>query len=611
MKTNLFFKLFGVMVVIVILPLAVVGYRTHQLLSTQLTAQIEENLSTRAAELTNYIDNWANMNLRMVLQNASLDAITSMNPARQTPILKSITKAYEQWVSIIITADVTGKSVARSDDEAPKNYADRLWFQEAISGKVSSDLIVSRTLGKPSWALAVPIYSAEKKVVGTLSMLSFISNISDIVGASKIDKTGFSFVISDKGRVVVHHRKELTQGMADFSRHPVLAQLGKEEKKKVVFVDDETNKQTVAYGQRTKFNWVVVVQQDYDEAYAPLSTAKRKTLILLAITLGIVALFSWFMAQRLSLKSGSTQKIDLFPRMASVAAVLIAVTLGAHWAIQHYSLSQRLTQYTEQYLSARNDALTHFVDMWIDMNLKMLRQNASLDEIKSMNPKKQKQVLTSIVKEYNWLFLAHTVGLNGTNVERSDSEKPKLLGDREWFKKPIAGAPFGSQIVLSRTTGNPTWALAVPIMDNHQKVIGVFGLASQLSDLSETITKFNFGKTGSAYLLTDSGQLVAHQKKAFTQALLDFSKFPPYMSLAKADKNKVVFDEENSGKHLVSYAQRSKYGWAVVVQRELDDNRTTIIEMNRNNLVILFISLFLAFAISYYFTRHLTKSDKI
>ena len=610
-EATLFFKLLGVLLVLVALPLTVAAYRTYQLLSAQFTSTIEENLSTRAEELTSYIDNWAEMNLRMVRQNTSLDAMTSMAPKRQVPILRSIAKEYGQWVTVANTFDITGMNIARSDNETLKNYSDRAWFREVMQGKVGFDLVISRTYGRPSWILAVPIHDANKKIIGAFAMASFISSISDIVGATRIGQTGYSFVISDKGRVVAHAKKELTQGMADFSKHPALLELGIATKKKIAFIDSATNKKIIAYAQRSKFNWIIVVQQDVDEAYAPLNQATRLLLLAIAATLFVTGIAAWYLAKRYqhlvidATKSASNPidnktRFGLFPGLALVIAVLIIVSLGTNWAIVRYDVTQRLNHQIEQQLSARSDALTRYVDMWFEMSIKLLNQNVLLDDIKSMDAKRQLPILKAISKEYPWAWV-RTMLPNGQDLVRSDDEKLKNYADRDYFQNAIKGA-LSTDILIGKTTGKPTLVLSLPIIDNKQKIVGVFTMSSVIANLSDAIVNL---KNGHGYLLNEKGKLIAHQKKAFNQALLDFSKFPPYMSLAQTNKNKVTFVEESSGKQIFSYAQRAKQGWVVVVQIEKDESYGLIEDLNRNILIILLTSLLLLLPIMLYIARYL------
>lgn len=54
----------------------------------------------------------------------------------------------------------------------------------------------------------------------------------------------------------------------------------------------------LGYARKTKYGWTLVLQQDAEEAYAPLTQANRNALALLALTLVFVGLVSFFLAQQ-------------------------------------------------------------------------------------------------------------------------------------------------------------------------------------------------------------------------------------------------------------------------------------------------------------------------
>lgn len=96
------------------------------------------------------------------------------------------------------------------------------------------------------------------------------------------------------------------------------------------------------------------------------------------------------------------------------------------------------------------------------MNVKMLRQNAALDDTIAMDPKRQRRTLLSIVNEYKAIYLAFTIAPDGSNVGRSDQESPKNYGDRIYVQQVLRGASLGQQVVISRTNGQPALILSVP-----------------------------------------------------------------------------------------------------------------------------------------------------
>ena len=102
--------------------------------------------------------------------------------------------------------------------------------------------------------------------------------------------------------------------------------------------------------------------------------------------------------------------------MALIAILPLAVT----WYSNLQSTTTRIHQHVTQQLDRVADGLVSYVDTWVEMNLRMLRQNASLPQIQSVDPYKQNELLIQITREYNWNYLAFTVNTEGQNIGRSD-----------------------------------------------------------------------------------------------------------------------------------------------------------------------------------------------
>ena len=404
----------------------------------------------------------------------------------------------------------------------------------------------------------------------------------------------------------MHYKQNVTHSVADFSKHPVLIELGNEPQKKIIFIDSDTNKKIIAYSQKTKHGWIAVAQQDYGEAFAAVTQAKRDAIVILVITLSLVVLLSFISASMLNklLQDTSTLKRNIFPRVFFTIVVVAAIPLVAIWFINDRATFDRFTQQRDNRLSIESDILVTYINTWMEMNLRMLRQNAALNNIKSMDSKKQKPALLAIAKEYPWLWVI-TVRSDGQTLTRSDNEALKNFADRDWFQKAMRGSDFASDVVLSKNFNKPIWTLAVPIFEEEKKVTGVLQLASFLDDLSETITNTTNSKTGRAYLLNDKGKIVAHQKKAFTQLLLDFSKHPTFTELGDTAKKKILFTKEGAEKPTISYVQRTEYGWVLVLEQG-DDNEGYK-SISKKNQIKLIVTLLLILVISFIVSRRISR----
>ena len=299
-KFGIFPRLLLTMILVAIVPLGANWWINYQASLERLSNQVEQQLSAQADGLATYVDTWMEMNLKLLRQNASLDDMISMDPAKQLPILRAIVKEYDKWLFIAFSNDTAGMNIARSDTETLKSFADRAWFQNAMKGPYGADVQIARSYGRPTFALAVPIVANDQKIVGVLTTASWVADLSQIITGVKIGKTGYAYLLSAQGKVVAHHKKAYTEILADFSKNAALTALGQASKKKVEFVDDATNKKVISFAQRSKYGWVVIIQQDHDEAYAPVNEANRNALIVLGATLTVVILISFVVARRLS-----------------------------------------------------------------------------------------------------------------------------------------------------------------------------------------------------------------------------------------------------------------------------------------------------------------------
>ena len=118
-------------------------------------------------------------------------------------------------------------------------------------------------------------------------------------------------------------------------------------------------------------------------------------------------------------------RFGMFPKVLLTMLGVAVIPLSAIWYLNYSSAIGRLSGQVDQQLGDRADSIVSYVDAWVDMNVKMLRQNAALDDIITMDPKRQRRTLLSIVNEYKAIYLAFTIAPDGSNIGRSDQEAPK------------------------------------------------------------------------------------------------------------------------------------------------------------------------------------------
>ena len=104
------------------------------------------------------------------------------------------------------------------------------------------------------------------------------------------------------------------------------------------------------------------------------------------------------------------------------------------------------------------------------------------------------------------------VGPDGVAFAASD---PAYLGvsfaDRGYVKAALAGNVNAGSAALNKVTGKPFAPFAAPIRSGDT-VVGAFALIADISFLNEIIVGEKIGATGDAYVVDNTGLIIAHPK---------------------------------------------------------------------------------------------------
>ena len=300
--------------------------------------------------------------------------------------------------------------------------------------------------------------------------------------------------------------------------------------------------------------------------------------------------------------AGKNKGLKIFPKLLFTMLLVALIPLGGSWYINSLQAQSDWKANLDASLRNTSNGLAAQVNDWIGLNLRVLRQNAALKDIISMDPETQNPILRSVDEVYEWTYLVFTVAPDGRNIGRSDGKSPKYYGDRQYFRQVMAGKPVGQQVLIGKTSKKPAVVISNPIKDANGATVGIIATASTLVEVSKAVASAQIGKTGFAFLVNDQGKVIAHgQPHRLTQALQDFSGHPALTS--KADQ--LVFTE--GGTDVVAFRQDIGLGWTLIVQQNYDDAFAPLLRVHRNALILLGVTLVLASMLALGFAHGLVK----
>ncbi len=291
-------KLLLTLLVVALVPLACIWFASYQSNIKLTEAKVNQELTAINNNLITHVDDWVEMNQLMLLQNASLPEMQSMQSRLQNPALKAISKYYD-WAYLAFTVDPKGNNIGRSDDKKTKYYGDRDYFKQVIDGKqFGEQILIGKTSGKPAMVMSTGIFTESGSLKGVLAQAMTLTKLSAQIVSNKIGQTGFSFLVDEKGEVIAHPDAETTRSRVDLSNHPALKALAQGQT--TTIYEDFNGDKIVSVAHKTAHGWTMVSQQNYAEAYQLIKAENQKALYLLIATFIIVCAIAVFISRSLT-----------------------------------------------------------------------------------------------------------------------------------------------------------------------------------------------------------------------------------------------------------------------------------------------------------------------
>lgn len=249
----------------------------------------------------------------------------------------------------------------------------------------------------------------------------------------------------------------------------------------------------------------------------------------------------------------------------------------------------------------------------METQMMCLQTIAKMESIQNMSWLTQKLMLKRHLINTNFFDIG-VADLNGV-VKFTDGTTVDL-GEEEYIKKALNGESSVSDLTLSHVTNQLVSMYATPI-ERGGKIVGALVGKSSGEYLSVITNDIKYGKNGYAYVIDDSGTVIAHPNKEMV-----FSQYNPIIEAETDESAKSAAEffktvlEENTGvnkytfqnkKLIAGYAPISGTNWTLVVTADEREVFSAISLLQKNTMILTGITLLISIIFTYLIGTSIVK----
>jgi signal transduction histidine kinase len=184
---------------------------------------------------------------------------------------------------------------------------------------------------------------------------------------------------------------------------------------------------------------------------------------------------------------------------------------------------------------------------------------------------------------------------------------------RPWYVGAVqANDVFWTSVYLFASTQQPGITASIPIVDSHDRIVGVCGIDLDLSTFSKFLQRLHIGRNGSAYIIENrSGHVIAHpdlikpqwdpdQIKLLSACLTD---------LRKGNKRfgTTMYDNQS---YFTTYTDYPDNDWTLGITLPVSDHLQQMNVIKKTTLAMVVVAILLASVVSYLLSRTITTPLK-
>ena len=223
--TSLKKKLLLVMVPFILVAFSLVSGIGYYISQRALSQSVDETATAIASDYGQRVQGYVYSAKTQLQSFAGIRRI--YDPQDELALIEALKDCQKQLDFLESITYISMNGSGLRPDGSKVDLSDRSFFHKVKStGKATtSDVVVSRALGKASVVVAVPVFS-EGKMTGVLSGSISMDSFGKLISEAKFKESGYALVLDSAGTVVMHPKNAELIGKLNFADDKMKAELG-------------------------------------------------------------------------------------------------------------------------------------------------------------------------------------------------------------------------------------------------------------------------------------------------------------------------------------------------------------------------------------------------